>query len=96
MNTKLSKVTEKDEKGDYKGDELGEDILAIPLDDPAANAAALKIQVCSRSVDEAIYGNYTSRGDVPMKGTRPEMKTRLAQVQTLHSISLHNCSCHDS
>ena len=41
----LNTLKEKDETKEYKGDELGEDILSIPLDDPAANAAASKIQV---------------------------------------------------
>ena len=30
---------------EYMGNEMGEDILSIPLDDPVANAAASKIQV---------------------------------------------------
>ena len=41
----LSTLKETDETKEYKGDELGEDILSIPLDDPAANKAASKIQV---------------------------------------------------
>ena len=44
----LNTLKEKDETKEYKGDELGEDILSIPLDDPAANAAASKIQVRTR------------------------------------------------
>lgn len=50
---------------EYMGNEMGEDILSIPLDDPVANAAASKIQVksniqpstcsiiCSRNFSEA-------------------------------------------
>ena len=38
-------ITEKDEKSDYKGDEMGDDIKNIDLSCPVANAAASKIQV---------------------------------------------------
>ena len=34
---------------EYMGNEMGEDILSIPLDDPVANAAASKIQVCHKA-----------------------------------------------
>ena len=46
----LAPVKEKDETVEYKGDEMGEDILAIKLDDPVANAAASKIQVISQDL----------------------------------------------
>ena len=44
---------------EYMGNEMGEDILSIPLDDPVANAAASKIQVKSFMFDLVYFQSLT-------------------------------------
>ena len=51
----LNTLKEKDETQEYKGDELGEDILAIPLDDPVANKAKGFRLMTESSVRNSLY-----------------------------------------
>lgn len=49
LQSGMNPITEKNENNDYKGDEMGDDIKNIDLNDPVANAAASKIQNLFRS-----------------------------------------------
>ena len=63
---------------EYMGNEMGEDILSIPLDDPVANAAASKIQVNS-NVQPSTFSIIHSRNSSEARKEKVS-KTEFLQI----------------